>query len=492
MAFSPSEIRTILIGAMLAIFISAIDQSIVATALPTMARELGDFSLISWVVTAYLLTATAVMPIVGKLSDLYGRRVMLIGCLSLFMAASVFCALAPNMICLILARALQGLGGGGLTTLAQTIIADLVSPRERGKYQAYFSATWATAALLGPSVGGLLTEFVGWPWIFWINLPVCAIALLLSERVLRKLAPRRQRSHIDFPGIFLLTAFTVALLMVVSLGGKQFSWSSIELLSLAGVTLVAGLLFVFQEKRSPEAILPPRFLGDKVIRPVLLSSGIVHGCYLSCSILVPIYFQLGLGLPASVSGIFLIPLAVSTNVTTTWAATSCRRTGHYKKQPLIGLAFSATACALLAFFAQGITPLWAAILLSIIGLGLGPIFPCTLVAAQNAVDQKELGAVSGVVTFSRALGSAVGIAASSSLVLSLIAGARPEMSAAESLEDLLRFDLGPEAQAAVLHAFGIVFWVLAAAFVAGLAVYATVEDRVLRGGAGTATSTVKE
>ena len=179
--------RHIVIGALLALFLSALDQTIVATALPPIAKSLGNFSLISWVVTSYLLTSSCVTPIAGKLSDLYGRRRVLRVCLATFMITSALCALAPNMPALIVARALQGLGGGGLVTLGQTIIADVVSPRERGRYSGYFSIVWGSASLLGPLVGGIVTQYYGWPWIFWLNLPFSLAALLFCDRALRRL-----------------------------------------------------------------------------------------------------------------------------------------------------------------------------------------------------------------------------------------------------------------------------------------------------------------
>src|SRR5450432_3297274 len=204
MSLTPSEIRLIVIGAMLALFLSALDQTVVATALPPIAKDLGNFALISWVITSYLLTSTCVTPIVGKLSDLYGRRKMLNGCLILFMAGSALCAMAPNMILLILFRAMQGIGGGGLITMGQTIIADVVSPRERGRYAGYFAMVWGSASVLGPTVGGIVTQYYGWPWIFWINLPLGLAALLIADRALSKLPVDHRRSLVDYAGIVLL------------------------------------------------------------------------------------------------------------------------------------------------------------------------------------------------------------------------------------------------------------------------------------------------
>src|SRR5215472_14089407 len=200
---------------MLALFLAALDQTVVSTALPAIARDLGDFALISWIVTAYLLTSTCVTPIFGKLSDLYGRRVALRACLALFMLGSALCAIATDMIELALARGLQGIGGGAIMTLTLTIIGDVVSPRERGRYQGYFSIVWAGSAILGPMLGGIMTERLGWPSIFWINLPLGLLALLVCDRVLRKLPLEPSRGRIEYGNALLLSTATVALLLVL-------------------------------------------------------------------------------------------------------------------------------------------------------------------------------------------------------------------------------------------------------------------------------------
>jgi len=272
MSLTPSEVRVIVIGALLALFLSALDQTIVATALPPIAADLGGFTLISWIVTAYLLTSTCVTPIVGKLSDLYGRRPVLNASLLLFILGSVLCALATSMPMLIVFRALQGLGGGGLLTVGQTIIADVVSPRERGRYAGYFAIVWGSASVLGPTLGGVLTQYCGWPWIFWINLPAGLIALLIADRALRKLPLEPHRSRLDLASVLYLSISTVALLAVLSLGGKALAWTGTTTLLLGALALVAGTLFALVQARAAEPILPPRFLKDGVIRPILAVS----------------------------------------------------------------------------------------------------------------------------------------------------------------------------------------------------------------------------
>ena len=479
MTLAPSEVRVIVAGALLAMFLSALDQTIVATALPPIARDLGDFALISWVITAYLLTSTCVTPIVGKLSDLHGRRRLLTICLAVFMAGSALCALAPGMVALILARALQGLGGGGLITLAQAIVADVVSPRERGRYAGYFAVVWASAALLGPTLGGVVTQYCGWPWIFWLNLPLGLAALLIADRTLRKLPVEHRRSPIDYASIVLLCGATVGLLLALSLGGRRFAWTSPEMAGLAVIAVALGILFVRAQRRSGEPILPPRFLGDAVVGPSLAAIFVIYGAYLVLAVLVPVYFQVALGAPASEAGLLMIPLLLSSTVTANLAGRWSRRSGRYKRPPLIGLPVTVLALAVVALFADRLSTSAASLAFMVAGFGMGPIFPCSTVAAQNAVERRDLGAVSGAIGFARALGGAVLVAAASALVLGLIAGALPETGHLASLEDLARQALPGDARLAVARAFGIMFGAVAAAFAVGLWLFARVEDRAL-------------
>jgi EmrB/QacA subfamily drug resistance transporter len=479
MSLAPSEVRLIVIGAMLALFLSALDQTIVATALPPIARDLGNFALISWVVTAYLLTSTCATPIVGKLSDLYGRRKILRICLMIFIAGSVLSALAPGMISLILARGLQGLGGGGLITMGQAIIADVVAPRERGRYSGYFAMVWGSASVLGPTVGGLLTQYFGWPWIFWINIPLGLVALLISDRALRNLPIDRHESQVDYAGIALLSGTTISLLMVLSLGGKRMAWNSLGTIGLGVLTLALGIVFVLQQMQSAEPILPPHFVRDRVIRPVISTIFVIYGCYLAIAVLAPIYFQIALGRSVSEAGLLMIPFMLSSVVTANLAGLYTRRSGHYKLAPMVGLPITALGVGVLAVFAQQVSAPVASGILMIAGFGLGPIFPCTTVAAQNAVERRHLGIVSGAVTFARALGGAVGVAAASALVLGLAAEALAHIGPVASLEDLAQHTLPPEARAIVARSFGFMFGAVALGLALGFATFWRVEDREL-------------
>ena len=479
MLLTAVEIRAVVVGALLAMALAAVDQTIVATALPTMGRDLGDVSLLSWVISAYLLTSTCISPVAGKLSDLFGRRRSLIAALGLFILGSALCALSTGMVPLILARALQGIGGGSLIALGQSVIGDVMSPRERAHYSAYFSLVFATASIVGPSLGGLLTQYWGWPWIFWINLPVGLTAMVIIHRALRRLPVQRQKRPIDYAGIVSLSGATVALLLVLSLGGKKLAWSSPEIVGLACASALLCAVFARVQLRAPEPVLPPRFLADGVLKPLLASSFVGYGTFLAITVSAPVYFQVALGTSVSEAGLLTIPVLVSTSVTSTYAARHARRSGRYKLPPLVGLPVSIVAMAALAAVADHASPVMAAIILTIAGCGFGPTFPASSVASLNAVAPRDIGAVSGALTFVRALGAAIAVAASSALVLGLAADALPG-GRQGGLEDLLSQALAPPAREAVARAFGTMFGACAAGFLITLLLFARVEDRLLR------------
>lgn len=476
---APPEVRIILAGVLLALFLAALEQTIVATALPSIAADLGGFALMSWVVTAYLLSSVCATPVFGKLSDIYGRRPILIACLGIFIGGSTLCALAPDMLPLIVARAIQGIGGGGLITLSQTIVADVVSPRERGRYQAYFSGVWAASALLGPVLGGVLAEHAGWPWIFWLNLPLSFVVLLLSDRALKKLPTTRRAVRIDFLGIFLLSLGMVTLLLVVSLGGRSLAWAAPETIGLAAIAAAATAAFVWRQHITPEPILPPHFLTDRVVGPVLSSGFLVFGSYIAIAILAPVYFQVALGRPPGDTGLLMMAPLLAASISATLAGRYSRRTGRYRPPPLVSLPLSIVSLAILALFGGRLSAPIVSALLAAVGFGIGPIFPCTIVAAQSSVAARDLGAVSGAVSFSRALGGAILTAAATALVIGLVAGSPAEPGAIATIEDLVRPTLSSDARAMVAHAFANLFWSIAVTLLLGLVIFARVDDRTL-------------
>src|SRR5258707_5404206 len=272
-----SEVRTILVSLMLTMFLAALDQTIVATALPTIGRQFQDVSNLSWVITAYLLASTAVAPVFGTLSDIYGRRVMIIVSLSLFVAGSILCAVAPNMTVLILARGLQGLGGGGIMPIVQTVIADVISPRERGQYQAYFSGVWMAAGLGGPILGGVFAEHLHWSMIFWINVPLAVAALALLLPKMAKLPVYHRMREVDWLGGVLLMASAVAFMLVLTWGGNRFTWLSPTILAMLGASVALAVTFVWHAGRADQAVVPLSLVGGKGVAHAMLTGGSAPG-----------------------------------------------------------------------------------------------------------------------------------------------------------------------------------------------------------------------
>jgi EmrB/QacA subfamily drug resistance transporter len=470
-----AEIRTIVLGILLAMFLGALDQTIIATALPTIGHELADVENLPWVVTAYLLTATAATPLYGKLSDIHGRRAMLLVAIAIFVAASVLCAIAPNMGVLIVGRALQGLGGGGLLSLAQVIVGDVVLPLERGRYQGYISIVFAVASIGGPVIGGFFAQHLHWSLIFWINLPIGLLAFLMTNSVLKRL-PRHERPHrLDVAGAAVMVAATVLLLLALTWGGTRFPWASLQIVVLlAGSALLWGL-FAVRLLTAREPFLPLTLLTNPVVGFGTASVACVFGTMIGLSIFVPIYFQMVLGLSASASGLALIPLMGGTVIGSTASGQAMSRLTHYKRAPFAGLAGALAALILLAAAPDRLSVAVVCTALGVIGLGMGSLFPVTTVAVQNAVLPYQLGTATGAMNFFRQLAGAVIVAAFGAIVLG---GAGP---AGLTLETLAAHASGAGSAGALAHVFRWVFATAAAWVGLGLVLLAVMEERPLRG-----------
>lgn len=475
-SLSQTEIRTIIIGVLLAMFLAALDQTIIATALPTIGREFGDLEHLSWIVTVYLLTSTAVTPLYGKLSDSYGRRsIMLIG-IVIFIAGSIACALAPSMFMLILARGLQGIGGGGLIALAQTIIADLVPPKERGRYQVYFASVFMTSSLLGPILGGLFAEHLHWSVIFWINLPLGLIAFAIAFQSLKKL-PRFERPHrLDLLGAVLLVTATVALLLALSWGGIRFPWMSLPILGLFAGSLVLWVLFAMRMRLAPEPLIPSGVLHNPVVRMGVLAACFGMGTYIGLTIYLPVYFETVRGLSASLSGLALIPLMAGTVVGATLSGRTMARVKHYKRLPTVGLLVAMAATGLLVLYGEVLSVTMVEVLLGIISIGLGTLLPVTMVTVQNAVAPHEMGTATGTANFFRSLGGAFIVAIFGAIVLS-----GSGMTGATSFESLR--EVAARSGVDLADVFSYVFLAAMIGFGLALAFLLALEERPLRGGA---------
>jgi EmrB/QacA subfamily drug resistance transporter len=474
------EIYVVLFGALLALFLAALDQTIVATALPAIGADLGDFHLMSWIVTSYMLTATAGTPVLGKLGDMFGRRRLLLACMGLFLVASALCALSQTMLHLILARAVQGLAGGGLMTTVQALVGELVSPRERARYAAWFSLTWAMASLAGPLLGGIFAVHVGWQWVFWINLPLGLVALVVIWFALRKFPLNTRPAKVDVLSVIWLLTGSTGVLLALSEGGSTPDWGLGALLALGAGGALGLVFFLLRQRRVAEPILPPAFLSDSVIGPMLGTLFLAFGAYLAVAVLVPTYFQVGLGVGADVSGLIMIPFMLSVTLTAGLAGRYVKATGRYRLPPLIGIPVAA-----LAILAEGLLaghlPVWAAAALLVpVGLGIGPVFPISMLATQNAVDRKDLGAISGAVSFLRSLGGALVTAGATALLLYLIVKGLPNLAAIGGLQDLARANLTPADRAAVVESFSTLFICLSIVMLLGFLFYRKAEERPLR------------
>jgi len=436
--FSHREILEILSGALIGLLLAALDQTVVVTALPAISYDLNGLQHLSWIVTAYLLSATASTPIYGKLSDLYGRRRLIIIGIGIFVAASAFCASAQSMGQLIAARTLQGIGGGALISMSQAIIADVISPRERGKYQVYMSGVWALASVGGPVLGGVFVEYLSWRWVFWINLPIGALGLVLCWRALKRLPVRSGYPRIDYLGAAILVPGVVALLLVASWGGVEFPWTSLPILGLTAAGVLLLLLFAVQEVRAPEPLLPPRLFYNPVIFMANLIGFVTSAGMFGAAVLLPVFLQLVLGKGAGDTGLLLIPLMGGTVLGAYPTGQWMRYTGRYKKAPLLTLSFAVIAFAALAF-ASGTTPTWlVATFIGLLGVGIGGAMPATLVAAQNAAEARDIGAATASVAFFRSLGGSFGAAFLWGILLAALDARLTQAGAGGMADALLR------------------------------------------------------
>ncbi|PWR23631.1 MDR family MFS transporter [Zavarzinia compransoris] len=427
-------IRRIIAGIMLAMFLGALDQTIVTTALPTIGREMADAGDLAWVVTAYLLSSTAVTPLYGKLSDVHGRRAMLLIAITVFVAGSVACALAPDMLTLILMRGVQGLGGGGLISLAQTIIADLVSPKERSRYQGYIAGMFGVASVGGPVLGGLMAEHLHWTMIFWINLPLGILAFAMTDRVLRRLPRHDRRRRIDYLGAALMVVAAASLLLALTWGGVAYPWGSPRIVGLLALSALFWAVFAWRIKTADEPFLPLSVLADPVVRRAIAAAFFAMGTMIGLCLFMPIYIETVLGHSAATSGLMLIAFMGGTPFGAMICGRAMARMRHYKRPSMIGLAISAVLTAVLALFPRALGDTGFMVLAALIGGGIGTALPLTTVSIQNAVPIAQMGTATGAMNFFRALGSALIVSALSAVFFAALGDGAP--AAGQSLERL--------------------------------------------------------
>jgi MFS family permease len=367
-------------------------------------------------VIAYLLTSTVVAPLYGKLSDIYGRRGMMLVALGVFIAGSAASAAAPNMFMLILGRGLQGVGGGGIVPLTQSIIADVVPPRERGYYQAYTGSVWIIAGAAGPILGGVIAEHLHWSVIFWLNVPLGLLAAMLSHRQLKRV-PVHERAHkIDVTGAVLMMASAAALLLALTWGGTRYPWLSQPILVLFAAAVIVGALFLWWVLRAPEPFLPVAILNNPVMRAGSLTTACSQGVAIGMTIYVPLYYEMVHGLSATDAGVALIPIVVMTTPGSFLAGRCMLYLNHYKWASILMLVIATLAVALLAV--HPLMPVWAvALITGLLGMGAGSSYPTVTISIQNAVAHNQIGIAMGAMNFFRALASAFVVALMGAIML---------------------------------------------------------------------------
>jgi EmrB/QacA subfamily drug resistance transporter len=417
-----------LVGILVALFLGALDQTIVATAMPRILKELNGLSLYTWVVTAYLLASTSMIPIYGKISDLYGRKVVVLAGVLLFLAGSVLSGQSRSMTELIVFRAVQGLGSAGIFSTAFTVVADLFPPAVRGKYQGLFGAVFGTASVLGPWLGGLLTDNLSWRWVFYVNVPIGLVALSFIIFQMPALKPKLERKvSIDWWGSVTLLLGVVPLLLALSLGGQELPWGSWQVLGLFGIAAAGIAVFILVEKRAVEPILPFDMFQNRIYvignAAALLIAGVV---FFGAILFLPIYMVMVVGVSASAAGLTIMPMTLGMVVSSFVSGQLVSRIGKYKIVLLTGAAILFVGYFLMQGLTVETTRLQVTWRMIIVGIGLGPALPLYTLAVQNAVNPREIGAATSSSQFFRQVGATIGVAVFGTILATVLSVQLPK------------------------------------------------------------------
>ena len=405
----PPRLKLILGALMLALLLAALDQTIVSTALPTITSDLGGLNELSWVVTAYLLASTASTPLWGKLSDIHGRKLLLQLSVVVFVLGSVLAGASQNMSQLIATRGIQGIGGGGIMVLVMAAIADLIPPRERGRYAGLFGAVFGISSVIGPLLGGFFTESLSWRWIFYINVPLGILSLIVLGVVLH-LPAHHERKKVDWLGAALMVAGVTMLLMVTVWGGKEYPWASMEIISLIVGGVVMLSLFVWQELRVEEPIVSMALFKGKIFRITSMIGFIVGFAMMGSIVYLSIYMQVVRGASPTQAGLQLLPLMVGMLLTSVLSGQLITRTGKYKIFPIMGTALAAVGLLMMSRMGEHSSYAFVALAMFILGAGLGNVMQVLVLAVQNTVAPKEMGSATSASTFFRSIGGSFGAA----------------------------------------------------------------------------------
>jgi len=400
----------VMLGVMLALFLAALDQTIVATALPRIVQEFHGLEHLSWVIAAYLLASTVVVPIYGKLSDIYGRKPFILSAIVLFLVGSVLSGISQNMLQLVLFRALQGIGGGAIFANAFAVVGDLYPPAERGRWQGLLGGVFGVSSIVGPTLGGWLTDHASWRWNFFINIPVGIVAFAAVACLLPHIVPSRRSRSIDFLGAALLTVSLVALLLAMIWGGNTVAWSSSTVLGLFGAALVGTALFVFVETRAEDPILPLSLFSNRIFSVSMAALFLVGIGMFGSIVFIPLYAQLVLGVNATHSGTILTPLTLAFVAASVISGQLTARTGRYKAIAVAGLALATVALFVMSRMSATTSSTSLVLRMIATGLGIGATLPIFTLAVQNAFDHSKLGIATASAQLFRSIGATVGTA----------------------------------------------------------------------------------
>ncbi|MGZ4392911.1 MAG: MDR family MFS transporter [Gaiellaceae bacterium] len=404
-----AALRTVFIALMLGMFLAALDQTIVSTALPTIVGDLGGLNHLSWVVTSYLLAATVSTPVYGKLGDMYGRKPVFLAAILIFLAGSMLAGLSQSMAQLIGFRALQGIGAGGLMVGAQAIIGDIVPPRERGRYMGLIGSVFAIASVAGPLLGGFLVDNLSWRWVFYVNLPVGALAVVIVSTRLHLHTPHT-RHRIDFLGTALLSGGVASLIILATWGGSEYAWGSNEIVGLGIVGVALLTVFVWWERRAVEPILPLHLFRSPVFSVANAMGFTIGMAMFGAIIFIPLFLQIVYGVSPTSSGLRTIPLMAGLLVSMILSGRTISRIGRYKAFPIAGTAVLVVGMYLLSRLEVGTAPWIASAYMVVVGIGLGLVMQVLVIVVQNDVRPEEIGVATSTATFFRSVGGAFGVA----------------------------------------------------------------------------------